>query len=171
MTETLTKNSNISESQIENARYKILHYLSKSERTEYDCEILLKRKKIPDEIIKTVIEEAKNKNWLSDERFARLYTEDAIICGRSPLDIKHKLKLKRITTQIIEKVLNELYSNDATKRILEDIIDTLIHRNSDTPKHKLYEKIATTLYRKGFMFSDYDDILRNKIKETDFKRK
>ena len=61
------------------ATSKLLEYLSKMEKTEYDCRIYLKRHDIPDEIITRVIEEAITKKWLSDKRYAEYFIEDSII--------------------------------------------------------------------------------------------
>ena len=146
-----------------NAISKLVEYLAKSERTEADCVAYLKRQKIPEDVIKKAVSEAKHRNWLSDERYTDLYTENAIICGRSPLEVRHKLIQKRINTETIDKAINRFFTPETTEKLIENQIELLLKRNSDLPPSKQFEKIATALYRKGFQYSDYEDILRKKL--------
>ena len=144
----------------------LLNYLAKMERTIYDCQIYLKRKDFPEKVINQVIKDALDKKWLSDERYAELYTEEAILMGRSTLDVKYKLKQKKIRTQIIDKIVDKIFNPAVQREVISELIDRLIEKHSDTPPHKRYEKIATALYRKGFQYQDYEEILKAKMSEN-----
>ncbi|MCL2063888.1 MAG: RecX family transcriptional regulator [Candidatus Cloacimonetes bacterium] len=146
-----------------NALNKLLEYLAKMEKTVLDCRIFLKRHEIPESVIIRVIKEAEEKNWLSDVRYADLYTEEAVLCGRSPLEIKHKLLLKKIDKTIVENALKEHYTSETKDEVLLNLITSLIKKNHGLDKEILFEKIATALYRKGFKYNEYEDLLKKKI--------
>ena len=149
----------------ENGKNNLLDYLSKMERTVFDSKNYLRKWDVPENIINVIVQEAQDKKWLSDERFARFYAEEAIICGRSPLDVKFKLTQKKINQDIINRVVDELFTSETKIELIENYIEKLIKRYTDLEKNKIFEKIATTLYRKGFQYSDYEIILQKKINE------
>ena len=156
--------SYIREHVLQHAQKALLDYLAKAERTTHDCKIYLKRQDIPDNVISVVINEAKSKKWLSDERYAELYTEDAIMMQRSPLDIKHKLLQKRIAPNIIDKALQNHFDKDKKDEIIEGLIDKLLPRYVALKPEKRFEKIATALYNKGFEYGDYEALLHKKTR-------
>ena len=146
-----------------NAQDKLLDYLSKIEKPVYDCRLFLKRHEMPDDVISVVIKEAEERNWVSDKRYAEMYISDSIYCGRSSLEIKHNLLLKKIDVVLIDNLLKEGYNEDTQNEVLENLISSLLKRYENIEKGKLFEKIATTLYRKGFKYNEYEDILRKRI--------
>ena len=142
---------------------KIVEYLAKREKTVYDCQVYLRRHELPDKVISEVLKEAQERNWLSNERYASLYIDEAILFNRSPLEIKHNLLQKKIDLELIDKKLAEYYTDDTKDNILSNLVTSLIKRYEGVGDDKLFEKIATTLYRKGFHYSEYDDLLRKMI--------
>lgn len=150
----------------DNGKNNLLDYLSKMERTVFDSKNYLRKWDVPENIINIIVQEAQDKKWLSDERFARFYTEEAIICGRSPLDVKFKLAQKKINQDIIHRVVDELFTSETKTELIENYIEKLIKRYTGLEKNKIFEKIATTLYRKGFQYNDYEMILQKKINEN-----
>jgi len=148
---------------IEKARNKLLNYLAKAERTVYDCKILLKKHKYPDDIIEQVISEAIEQNWLSDKRYAKLYAENASLSMMSPLSVKHKLFSKKIDSALVTEAVNTAFDPESVKDILETMIDKLLKINQGLTGQKLYQKIATTLYRKGFEYEMYEEMLKRKV--------
>ena len=154
----------IREHVLKQAQKAILDYLAKAERTSHDCKIYLKRQDIPDNVISFVIDEAKSKQWLSDERYAELYTEDAIMMQRSPLNTKHKLLQKRIPANIIDKAIKKHYDKEKKDEIIEELIDKLLAKHAGLKPDKQFEKIATALYNKGFEYGDYEALLHKKTR-------
>ena len=140
----------------------LLDYLAKMEHTVYDCMMFLKKCSIPQPIIEATVSEAIKHKWVSDERYAELYTQDSILAGRSSREIKHKLQQKRVKPEIINKVIANLIKPETQREIITELIDKLIERYADQPPQKRFEKIATALYRKGFNYTDYEDILKAK---------
>jgi SOS response regulatory protein OraA/RecX len=146
-----------------NAQAHLLDYLAKMEHCTFDCRNFLKKLEVPDKVINAVLKEAEDKKWLSDSRYAELYTEDAILCGRSPLDIKHKLRQKRIDPAIIDKTIEKLFNQETQNDLLNDLIEKMLSKYSELPPQKQFEKIATALYRKGFQYQDYEAILQRRL--------
>ena len=149
----------------DNAKKSLLDYVAKAERTSYDCKLFLKRKDIPKAIIEDVIEEFKKKNWISDLRYCQFFTQDNILFGKSPADIKNKLFRKHIDITIIEQVINELYTTESRAEIISELAEKLLNKylQTETNKKTLFEKIAVTMYRKGFTYEDFSDVLYKKI--------
>ena len=147
----------------ETAQKKLIEYLAKSERTVFDCRNLLKKHDVPQDVVDALINEAVQNKWLSDERYARLFTEDSIYNAYSPADVKYRLSKKRIDPEIINITVEKIYDKDTLKKILNETINKLIKINREITPQKRFEKIATTLYRKGFEYSEYEHILKVKL--------
>jgi SOS response regulatory protein OraA/RecX len=155
----------------DNAKRKLLDYLAKAEKTIYDCKIFLNRRNIPMKIVKTILNEFQQKKWISDERYTSIFIEDSIIFEKSPAEIKQKLFQKKINPSIINSYLNQVYTKDKKIDTINNLIDKKIKsfqfkdkpEKNNSPQHNLFNKIATILYRKGFQYEDYCDILTDKI--------
>jgi len=148
---------------LENARNRLLGYLAKAERTCYDCRMFLRKSFVPEAVIDAVIAEAEEQQWVSDERYAGLYAEDAFMNRMSPLDAKYKLRLKKIDPLLINKAVKKTYDVEGLGGMIEDLIDVLIERNVGLTGQKLYQKVATALYRKGFEYEAYEEMLKRKV--------
>jgi len=149
-----------------NAQSTLLDYLAKMERTVNDCKNYLKKWDVPESIIASAVEQAKQKKWVSDERYAELYIEEAVLTERSPLDAKHKLLQKKVPSEIIDKAINKAFDKETKESIVENLIEKLLSRYADLKPNVQFEKIATALYRKGFEYSDYERLLYSKIKNV-----
>jgi SOS response regulatory protein OraA/RecX len=133
------------------------------ERTEYDCFLLLLKYDVPREVINKVIEYAKENKWLSNERYALMFAESSVYNGYSPLDVAHRLREKKISGNIIKNAIDTVYNKEIINNILNDLIDKLIRISNEKTDKKKFEKIMNTLYRKGFNFNDYENILKEKL--------
>jgi len=149
----------------DNASAILLGYLSKMERTVNDCKVYLRKWDVPESVIALAIEEAKSKKWVSDERYADLYTEDAILFERSPLDTKHKLLQKKIAPEIVNRIISKSFNNETKEEIIGNLIEKMLPRYAGLNPDKQFEKIATALYRKGFEYNDYEELLHSKISD------
>lgn len=145
------------------AKNKLLDYLAKSEKTKYDCTVLLKRYQIPDNLIKDLINWAEEQKYLSDERYAEMYIQEAMLNCKSKAETAYKLKQKRIDSSIINKKIAELYSIEARDELLDSLIDQLLRHENMSDKKAVFEKCATKLYRKGFHYDDFRTLLYKKI--------
>ena len=146
-----------------NATEKLLQLLAKMEKSVYECEMFLKKWDVPKNIIKKVIEEAKQRKWVCDKRYATLYAEEAKLCQKSPIETKYKLLQKKIPIDIIEQTIANIFAEENIHEIIKNHINKLLSRYADIPQNKKFEKIATALYRKGFEYSDYEEILKKSL--------
>lgn len=155
----------VQENIYDTALQKLLDYVAKAERTVFDCKQLLKRHDVPASMIEKLITVAKEKKWVSDIRYAQLFTDDGILFGKSPYEIKCKLYQKNIDKSIIDSVLAEKYSRDKKNEVLIELIDKSVNKyiSVSFDKKKIFDKIATNLYRKGFLFDEFNDILHKKL--------
>jgi SOS response regulatory protein OraA/RecX len=152
---------------LEKTKSRLLDYVAKSERTIYDCQIFLQKWSTPTDIINSIIEYAITNKWLSDERYAMFYAEDALVSSMSPLNVKYKLIQKKIASDIIERVLNSVFNAENVNDMIEKQLEILLLRYADKPKRDKYEKIATALYRKGFAYSDYEEMLKRALENIE----
>jgi len=150
----------------EKSKSRLLDYVAKSERAKYDCELFLKKWETPTEVLDSVIEYAIANKWLSDERYAVFYAEDALLCSMSPMNVKYKLIQKKISSDIVERVVKSVFNEENVNDLLDQQLEILLKRYGDLPKNKKYEKVATALYRKGFAYSDYEEKLKRALGET-----
>lgn len=148
------------------AKDKLLNYLAMAEKTTYDCVEFLKRYHIPEKQIEEVISFAQKHKYLSDERYTELYIQECMLYCKSQEEIKYKLKLKRISSEIIYKKLKELYGDEEEENILNDLIDRLLMQYSGAEPKQLYDKCATSLYRKGFKYNEFCGLLSKKLRNN-----
>jgi regulatory protein len=148
---------------IVHAETKLIEYLSKMERTEYDCDVMLRKNEVPRNVITDLIKKAKDNKWLSNKRFAELFAEDSVMNEYRPMDVKTRLLKKRIDDKIIEETIDKIYNKDTLNDILKGTIEKLLKNNATLPPQKIFEKVATALYRKGFEYAEYESILKKKI--------
>ena len=152
-----------------NGQTRLVDYLAKIERTVFDSKNHLRRWSVPDDMITKIINDAIQKKWLSDERYTRNYIEEMILTGRSPQYAKFKLHKKKIAHETIAKVIAEEYDQKITQDLVIDIIDKLITKYEGMPERQQFERIASALYRRGFDYVDYEDVLKMRIRELNQK--
>lgn len=141
----------------------LLDYLAASEKTVYDCRDFLKRYAIPVETIEELINYAQEKNYLSDGRYTEMYIQECLLFNKSPEEIRFKLKQKRINAQLIQEKMHALYHPEVKQEVLNNLIEKLITQFQALPEKQCFEKCATFLYRKGFKYDEFENILKAKI--------
>ncbi|MCB5250920.1 MAG: RecX family transcriptional regulator [Candidatus Cloacimonadales bacterium] len=145
------------------ARNKLLDYLAKSEKTKYDCIVFLRRYQIPEFMIRDLVKWAEEQKYLSDERYAEMYIQEAMLSYKSANEIRFKLKQKRVDSVIIEKLLLNIYNREAELELLEQYIEQMLNHEKEVNPKKLFERCATKLYRKGFKYDSFSRALAEKI--------
>jgi len=141
----------------------LLDFLAKAERCVFDCKMFLHKNEIPNQVIKQVLALAEKKKWLSDDRYTERYIQEAICRGKSHREIMFKLSQKHIDTSLIRQYLTQEYNQVTQQEIIAQIIDKLLPGLKDLESHQKFEKIATVLHRKGFIYHDYEKLLQMKI--------
>jgi len=117
------------------------------------------------EVVSSVLEELESKNYLNDRVFAMDWAKKAIEHKHlGPHALRMRLHLKGIDREIIEEILQKIYSETdeeqvaqrAIKKRLEDMRQG--HQSST-----LGRKLAGYLARKGFTPEVIEKVLKNEI--------
>lgn len=128
----------------------------------------LKTKDVDPEIIDKIIAKLKEKRFINDEEFARMFLESRLrFKPRSERLIKLELKQKGIDPETIEKMINDkgLMINDLESA--KKLVEKRIARVKGLPKQEIYEKLGRYLASKGFDWDtvkkSIDEILDNRV--------
>jgi SOS response regulatory protein OraA/RecX len=134
----------------EHHRAGLFDYLAKSEHSEWQCKLFLKRKLLHRYLIDRLIDEAKDKNFLSNDRYAEILIRSLAEMGKSRRYIISKLQVQRIPSTLYEPYLLDYLQRDDSLARLETEVKNILLRCSNLPFIKRKEKVFTTLYRKGW---------------------
>ncbi|MCF7822937.1 MAG: RecX family transcriptional regulator [Candidatus Marinimicrobia bacterium] len=145
---------------IELAYNGLLNYIGYRERCEYEVHEWLFKKNYAD-LEGELIGRLKDKNYLSDERFARLFARDRVkLKSWGPIRLRQELGYKRISNDIIESAIEEIreeydfdqLAHEQTQRKLKTI---------SNPTMKDKKRLWTFLQRRGFESSSILKALGN----------
>lgn len=143
------KNNLEENDRIELAYSGLLNYISYRERCEYEVNQWLYKKKYSD-LKDELVTRVQDKNYLNDERFARLYIRDRVkLKGWGPIRLRHELGLKRIAKHIIELEVESIREEtDFDQMALEQVQRKL--KNIPEPTFKDKKRLWSFLQRRGF---------------------
>ena len=132
---------------------KLLDYLAYRERSFGECcEFLSKKVFLKKELQPALLEKAISLNFINDNRFAEMLTDDLIRNSKSRVEIKNKLYSKKISENIISSILQKKFDSKIANDILEANINKAKRRFSNLKKNEQNEKILNYLTRKGFAY-------------------
>ncbi|HCW88555.1 MAG TPA: recombinase RecX [Marinobacter sp.] len=78
------------------ARSAALRLLARREHSRYELAIKLRQRRLEPEVYEPVLDEFEAEGWLSDERFAEVYTRQRVELGYGPLRILGELQQRGI---------------------------------------------------------------------------
>ncbi len=127
----------------------VLNFIAFRERCENEVHAWLFKKKYID-LEEEILTRLKDRNYLNDERFAKLFILDRVkIKGWGPIKLRHELNAKRIAKHIIETEIEVIRGEyDFDQMALELAERRLKHIPSPTLKDK--KRLWSLLQRKGF---------------------
>ena len=132
---------------------KLLDYLAYRERSFGECsEFLSKKIFLKKELHPALLEKAISLNFINDNRFAEMLTNDLIRNSKSRVEIKNKLYSKRVNESIISSILQKKFDSKIANEILEENINKAKRRFPNLKKNEQNEKILNYLTRKGFAY-------------------
>lgn len=142
-----------------------LRFLSYRPRSEKEIREKLKSKKVEPQTLEKIISKLKEKKFINDEEFARMFVGNRLrFRPRSLRLIKLELKQKGISPEIISNsILSEaegLISNDEDSAKM--LVEKRIGRFKGLDKQKIYEKLGRFLASKGFSW----DTIKKAIDEV-----
>jgi len=149
------------------SRDRLLNYLSKQERSEQEARNYLKKNKFHNSIIDDVIELCLDKKYISDARLAELFVRSLITLNKSRIEISYKLKAKGVSEELVEREIERQYGAETNREIIQENIDKAVRMYTLRGVKDIYNKSCSYLMRKGFMYSDFSDQLKQKINHSD----
>lgn len=133
---------------------KTLNLLSYRLRSEWELRDYLKRKDCPPEIIEKILNKLSVNGYVNDEQFARRWVENRrLLKATSRRRLAQELKQKRISNEIIDKVL----ADDKAETDEREVLRALVERKRARYPDKL--KLMQYLARQGYSYDDIKSVL------------
>ncbi|NQV40839.1 MAG: RecX family transcriptional regulator [Candidatus Marinimicrobia bacterium] len=134
---------------IEIAYIGLINFIAFRERCEYEVKEWLYKKKYAD-LADELITRLTDRNYLNDERFARLFIKDRVkIQGWGPIRLRHELNAKRIAKQIIESEIEAICEYFDFNEMAHDLAERKL-KNIAKPTYKDKKRLWSLLQRRGF---------------------
>ena len=135
-----------------------LKLLEKREHNTIELQQKL-QKKYPDqpETIEQTLQELKERNWLSDERYCESFIHDQLLTTKpGPQIIIHKLTQKGVSNELAKTQVEKYYPKEKQLQIAQNLAqkkhDEILRRGKLTKTIEKQQKIITYLVNKGFSF-------------------
>lgn len=155
----------------EELRLEIRHYLELYEAKEFALRLLAQRERSAGEIRQRlqqkklgdcadeVIQHLEERDYLNDERFARLFTRDKINLNHwGPQRIRSELFAKRVAKETIQRVLAEAFEKEDQEGTIAALVEKrLKDKTAITDKER--QRVWNFLARRGFASSEISVVL------------
>lgn len=133
-----------------------LSYIAIRQRSRWEVETYLSRKKADQQLSAQIIEKLENLKLVNDEAFARAWIENRkLLNPRSYRKLVAELKAKHVPDEIITKVLKKDTEDE------REILKMLIAKKRQQTKYKDDLKLAQFLARQGFNYDDIKSLLQS----------
>jgi len=135
----------------------LLMMLARREHCSFDAENKLKQKGYEEEDIKKALKWAKENNYLNDDRYARLYVENALMQKhQGKKRIIYDLTYKHIDSKAIHDAINEFYDKDTET---EELTVTIERRLGGDYSEKSKARVIRYCLSHGYDFSTIKRII------------
>jgi len=127
-------------------REKAVELLARREHSSAELKRKLLQREFATTIVERVLQELQNKEWLNDERFARIYAETRL--RRKPTGenkLAEELLRKGVPRAIIDRTVDEYCTKEYQRRAVEEAAQKLLRRVG-----KNREKLLRGLQTRGF---------------------
>lgn len=133
-----------------------LSYIAIRQRSRWEIETYLSRKKADQQLSAQIIEKLDNLKLVNDEAFARAWIENRkLLNPRSYRKLVAELRAKHVPDEIITKVLKKDTEEE------REILKMLIAKKRQQTKYKDDLKLAQFLARQGFNYDDIKSLLQS----------
>jgi regulatory protein len=149
----------LSEEIVKYAWNKLLNHLSYRERSSYEVRKYLQRLPLRNDIVEKLITKAISYNYLNENRYCELYIRDLQNKSKSKREIYNKLRIKGISTTLIEINLQQFFEQDKESDAIESLVERADKKFSKFQGNVRREKILNYLTRKGFSYWQVMEIL------------
>lgn len=127
-------------------REKAVELLARREHSSAELKRKLLQREFTTPIIERVLQELREKEWLNDERFARMYAETRL--RRKPTGenkLAEELLHKGVPRAIVERTVDEYCTDEYQRRAVEEAAEKVIRRVGENR-----EKLLRGLRNRGF---------------------
>lgn len=145
---------------LKRCRFKAIDLLSRSDKCEQELRKKLMESHFYYEVVNETINFLKEKKYIDDE----VYVANYILYKsgkKSKIQIANSLKMKGISSDIIEAVISENYSLDDEKDVVRKYIKKL--KNKDEVSETDISKLKMTLLRKGIEMSIINSVIDEEL--------
>ena len=142
---------------------KALNILNRRDHSINELKGKLFDRELPARQIYAVIDELQRLNFLNDENFAEMYTEDLLRRGYGAMRIKNYLFKKRLNADLITNIVEKIDVSEqiqAAVKLIENKLRGGFRHEKDP--FKLQQKLTRHLVGKGFTF----DVIKCALEET-----
>ena len=131
------------------AKNVLLHQLSRSMKTRFQLQEILKKREIPDEIAQLALDRFTEAQLIDDAVFAAAYVRTRLENGRSVSAIRGELRRKGVAQELIEAELEGVDSNreqEIANRLAANRYSRMLNLEAEVRKRRL----LGFLQRRGF---------------------
>lgn len=119
-------------------------------RSEFELRSRLKRKKFEEAVVEKVLSFLKEKEFVNDREFARLWTQDKLIRPLGIRRIRQELKLKGIEASLINETLSAVKAKYEEGALTLQLARERLKRYNKLEPQKAKRRIYSFLLRRGF---------------------
>ena len=130
-------------------------------RSEYELIQRLKRKGFSDQDINQTISYLKERAWVNDYEFARIWVESRIKKPLGVYRLRQELRLKGIDKDLIEQTLKDASKRYSEEDMIKQIISQRWKRLKNIPTRKAKQRLFLYLLQRGFS----SDTIREAIEQ------
>jgi len=134
-------------------RARAIEWVSIRPRATQEFKDYLKRKNCDSDLMENLIADMIQKNYLSDEKYARWLSELKSRQLKSTKEIRFLLKQKCVDSKIIDSVINEISLTEKLR------LANVVEKKRKITKYREDKKLLEHLIRKGYSFSDVKEAL------------
>ena len=146
---------------------RLLKFLTYRERSTEECKIYLKQMPTSETICSILIDRAKAYRYLDDKRFAELLTVSMISRKKSWNEIRHALTLKGISVETVSETLTTHYKEESRGEVIRYQFEKGVSKYPDRNSYQDYQKCISYLMRKGFSYSDFQEMIKGYYHSND----
>jgi len=140
-----------------------LRFLNFQMRSEYELKTQLRQKEVQD--IPKVLQRVKEMGFLDDELFAQSFVRtQKNTSDKGPVQIKHLLRQKGISSSIIELAIEE-FPQEEQDLVAVRLADKLARKYKNKSYREALQKIRLSLMNKGF----YEQSINKAMDELEFE--
>ena len=133
-------------------------------RSEFEIRDRLKIKGYGEEVIESVVEGLRRAGEIDDARFAKLWVDERMrLNPAGDVVLRHELKTKGLSAQLIEAVLDEKNKNYDEYEIAFGMAGDRFERLKKLDRKKALKRLYDFLLRRGFKYDTVQKVVENII--------